>query len=119
MTACGLAPPILIFDDLLLIWGARRRDRGEEMEFEWDEKKNRENIKKHGVSFKRAAKIFSGHVLEWIDGRRDYGEERIIALGRSERTILYVVYTMRGRLRIISARRSTKDERRKYLAVYP
>jgi len=65
------------------------------MEFEWDEKKNLENIKQHGISFKRAVKIFNGHVLEWIDDRRDYGEERIIALGRSERTILSVVYTMR------------------------
>ena len=58
--------------------------------------------------------------LEWIDDRRDYGEERIIALGRDERTILFVVYTMRDNtLRIISARRATKNERRKYLAVYP
>lgn len=90
------------------------------MEFEWDEKKNQENIKKHGISFKHAVKTFNGHVLEWIDDRRDYGEERIIALGRSERTILSVVYTMRGNtLRIISVRRATKDERRKYLAVYP
>ena len=91
-----------------------------EMEFEWDENKNRENIKKHGISFKRAAKIFSGHVLEWIDSRYDYDEERIIALGRSFRTILYIIYTWRGDARrIISARRATKDERRKYLTIYP
>ncbi|HIE26863.1 TPA: BrnT family toxin [Candidatus Poribacteria bacterium] len=91
------------------------------MEFEWDENKNLKNIKKHGISFKRATKIFiSGNVLEWIDDRYDYGEERIIALGRSERIILYVVYTWRGNARrIISARRATKNERRKYLAVYP
>ena len=89
-------------------------------EFEWDDNKNRENIIKHGISFKRATKIFLGNVLEWIDNRYDYGEERIIALGRSERTSLYVVYTWRGNARrIISARRATKNERRKYLAVYP
>jgi uncharacterized DUF497 family protein len=90
------------------------------MEFEWDENKNQENIKKHGISFKRATKIFSGHVLEWIDNRYDYSEERIIAIGRSEQTILYVIYTWRGDTRrIISARRATKDERRKYLTIYP
>jgi hypothetical protein len=50
------------------------------MEFEWDENKNRENIKKHGISFKRATKIFLGNVLEWIDNRTDLGEERIIVL---------------------------------------
>ena len=85
------------------------------MEFEWDENKNRENIQKHGINFKRATKIFNGPVVRWIDNREDYGETRYIAIGRSEGKLLTVVYTMRGiKIRIISARKAVKHERRKY-----
>lgn len=85
------------------------------MEFEWDENKNRINIKKHHVSFSRAAKIFDGDVLEWEDTRKDYGETRIIAIGRSEGRLLRVVYTKRGnKIRIISARKANKNDRRNY-----
>ena len=87
--------------------------------FEWDERKNRQNIEKHGISFRRAATIFNGSVLQWEDNRKDYGEERRIAIGRMANRILQVVYTLRNRnIRIISARKATKDERRKYLLVY-
>ena len=86
---------------------------------EWDERKNRQNIEKHGISFRRAATIFNGRVLQWDDNRKDYGEERRIAIGRTANRIVQVVYTLRhGNLRIISARKATKDERRKYLLVY-
>ncbi len=54
-------------------------------QFSWDPIKNRINITKHGISFSKAAKIFDGPRLEREDTRRDYGETRIIALGRSER----------------------------------
>jgi len=85
------------------------------LEFEWDENKNRINIEKHYVSFNRAAKIFSGNVLEWEDTRRDYGETRIIAIGRAEGRLLRVVHTKRGnRIRIISAKKANKDDRRNY-----
>ena len=87
--------------------------------FEWDEQKNRQNIEKHGISFRRAATVFNGQVLQWEDNRKDYGEERRIAIGRTESRILQVVYTLRNQnIRIISARKATKDERRKYLRVY-
>jgi len=91
------------------------------MEFEWDENKNRENQRKHGISFERAARIFDEpRRIEKVDDRWDYGEERIAALGHSEGKILYVVYTWRGNARrIISARGAMKDERRAYLAIYP
>jgi uncharacterized DUF497 family protein len=85
------------------------------MEFEWDEQKNQENQRKHHISFNRAIKIFSGDVLEWEDTRCDYGETRIIAIGRAERRLLRVVYTKRGpKIRIISARRANKNDRRDY-----
>jgi hypothetical protein len=71
------------------------------MGVEWDENKNRLNIQKHGISFREAALIFQGPTLEKVDDRRDYGEERIIALGVANRRILSVVYTMRGNNRRI------------------
>ena len=84
-------------------------------QFIWDPIKNRTNIAKHGISFPTAAKIFDGPLLE-EDTRQDYGETRIIALGRSEGRILYVVYTRRNSvIRIISARKANSDERAEYI----
>ena len=84
-------------------------------QFIWDPIKNRTNIAKHGISFPTAAKIFDGPLLE-EDPRQDYGETRIIALGRSEGRILYVVYTRRNSvIRIISARKANRDERAEYI----
>ena len=78
--------------------------------FEWDENKSRENIRRRGISFWRAAKIFQGDILEWEDTREDYGETRSIAIGRSERRLVRVVYTLReNRIRIISARMTEEN----------
>ena len=44
-----------------------------EMTFEWDTAKNQTNIRKHGVSFETAQRIFEGSVLTWFDDRKDYG----------------------------------------------
>jgi len=60
------------------------------MEFEWDEAKRRENLNKHGVDFLRAALMFETPVLEQIDDREDYGEERMIALGEVDGTVYRV-----------------------------
>jgi len=48
---------------------------------EWDEEKRGVNIKKHGIDFIRAAKIFQNPVLERLDDRDDYREDRMIATG--------------------------------------
>ena len=84
--------------------------------FAWDPQKNQINIIKHYISFSRAAKIFDGPRVEKEDTRQDYGEDRIIALGKSEGRILRVVYTRRNSvIRIISARRAKKHERAEYI----
>ena len=90
-------------------------------QFSWDPIKNRINITKHGISFSKAAKIFDGPRLEREDTRRYYGETRIIALGRSERKILRIVYTRRNSvIRIITARKANKHERAEYTRhIYP
>jgi uncharacterized protein len=86
------------------------------MQFEWDEEKDRANIAKHGLSFEDASKIFDGPIVSWPDDRRDYGELRTHTLGLFRRTlILAVIHTDRGnKIRIISARRADKDERKIY-----
>lgn len=88
------------------------------MRFEWDEDKNRRNIARHGVAFEDARRIFDGPVLTWIDDRHDYGETREISLGLLDAlAVLLVVHTERGgRIRLISARRATRQERRRYEA---
>jgi uncharacterized protein len=86
------------------------------LEFEWDDTKAAENVRNHGVSFAQAALAFRDpFAVEWIDLREGYGEERIILLGMTSNQILTVVYTERAeRIRIISARRATKNEQEHY-----
>ena len=49
--------------------------------FEWDPRKNRANIHKHGIDFEDAIEVFEGACLEGPDERFDYGERRMIAYG--------------------------------------
>lgn len=86
------------------------------MTFEWDEAKNRANIRKHGVSFETARRIFGGPVLTWIDDRRAYGEVRHISIGEVGKGALVVVaHTDRdGHVRLISARPASRRERQAY-----
>ncbi|MGA3263877.1 MAG: BrnT family toxin [Terracidiphilus sp.] len=86
------------------------------MEFEWDPAKAETNLRKHRVPFLKASEVFKdGNRLERPDASGDYDEERWIVIGRVERTILSVVYTQRGqRIRLISARRATRNEQRTY-----
>lgn len=85
--------------------------------FEWDNKKAISNRRKHGVGFADAAVAFRDpFAVEWIDERQGFcGEERSCFLGICGREVLYVAYTERGdNIRIISARRATKNEQDYY-----
>lgn len=86
------------------------------MEYEWDEAKDAANIAKHGVGFVTACRIFEGPVLSAIDDRSDYGEVRERSIGVVEAVLfLTVVHTDRdGMCRIISARRASRGERKRY-----
>ena len=85
------------------------------MEFEWDEVKNQANIRKHGVSFDTAKRIFEGPRVTWSVQRKDYGEDRYISLGRVEQALILVAHTDRdGRIRLISARPASRKERQVY-----
>ena len=90
------------------------------MRFEWNEKKNRENQKKHSVSFELAQQVFDDPLaLSRLD-RVENGEQRWQTLGLvGETVVLLVVHTVREEhgeevIRIISARKATKHERRHY-----
>lgn len=58
------------------------------MEFEWDEAKRRSNLEKHGVDFIDAALVLANAPLILEDTRRDYGEQRCLALGEKKRSAL-------------------------------
>ena len=86
------------------------------MEFEWDNRKNRQNKQKHGISFEEAKEIFSGIVFSYIDERFDYNEIREISIGAIQGVVIVTIaHTERkGKIRLISARKATPKERRTY-----
>ncbi|MGQ0642764.1 MAG: BrnT family toxin [Gemmatimonadaceae bacterium] len=92
------------------------------MRFDWDPGKSLCNLVERGFDFAFATLIFDGPTLERVDDRQDYGEPRVIAIGRAGALELTVVYSDRSKgakantRRIISARRSSRQERRAYEA---
>lgn len=92
------------------------------MIFEWDEKKARTNLEKHKVSFEEARTIFSDPLLlTFVDELHSEKEERLISIGLSESNrVLLAVHTEREEqeevivIRIISCRKATNAERKRY-----
>ena len=87
------------------------------MEFEWDPRKARINLRKHGVSFTEAGTIFGDELAITVsDPDHSNNEDRYITIGWSDRRRLLIVsHTDRGdRIRIISARELTKAEQKEY-----
>jgi uncharacterized protein len=86
--------------------------------FEWDEAKARENLRKHGVSFEEAATVFGDDdALIEDDVHHSEDEDRLIITGMSWRErVLLTAYAIRRAetVRIISSRRAEPDERRTY-----
>lgn len=84
------------------------------MGFHWDPDKERANLEKHGVSFRRAAELFSGgrDYLEIYDEGHSQDEDRFIAIGPINGRIVVVVYTVwpEDTIRLISARPATRRE---------
>ena len=85
--------------------------------FAWDEAKRRANLRKHGIDFADAGKIFRGLTFTAEDDREDYGEQRFLTLGLLEDQVVSVAHTERGEdIRIISIRKATKHETRFYFS---
>ena len=87
--------------------------------FEWDERKNRENRRMHGVSFEEAQTVFfDDRAVEFYDVEHSGSEYRFLLLGLSVRLrVLLVSHCLRrggSVIRIISTRTATEKESRLY-----
>ena len=85
------------------------------MQFEWDEAKNLENIRKHEIDFANVPEMFEGSMLIELDDRIDYGEDRWFGIGFLGNGMAIVVWTERQNdvIRIISSRRANRYERQR------
>jgi uncharacterized DUF497 family protein len=85
--------------------------------FIWDETKRSANLRKHGIDFMDAERIFGGFTLTAEDAQKAYGERRFLTLGLLEDQVVSVAHTERGEsIRIISIRKATKHETRFYFS---
>ena len=86
----------------------------------WDTKKNRRNIAHHGIAFEDAVRIFEGPTLEKVDGRFEYSEARVYAIGIVNGIEITVIYTdvSRAERRIVSAWRAERHEREAYWKIF-
>ena len=86
------------------------------MEYEWDTAKARRNLEKHGVEFADAALALEDPLALTIRDPDSVGEERFVSLGVDPvGRLIVVAHAWRGeRIRIISARKATRRERKSY-----
>ncbi len=88
------------------------------IKFEWDENKNKINQRKHGISFEEAQSVFyDDYAILIADIEHSFGEERFLLLGIDKLSKLLVVcHCIRENdtIRIISARKATKNETKQY-----
>ncbi|CAB1073196.1 hypothetical protein D1AOALGA4SA_1789 [Olavius algarvensis Delta 1 endosymbiont] len=86
------------------------------MKFEWDEKKNELNIRKHKIDFRDVQQVFDGPMIVNIDDRMDYGEIRCVGMGFLRNFIAVVVFIEKddNTIHIISARKANKHESKNF-----
>lgn len=92
------------------------------MLYEWDLQKDDENFRKHGMRLAEGIAALEDSSSEfWTDDRFDYGEERVITLGRAPNGILFVVSTELAKdlTRIISVRKAEAYEKDWYFQGRP
>jgi hypothetical protein len=83
------------------------------MDFDWDERKRQSNLKKHGIDFKDAERLFEGITLTFEDDRFDYGEQRYITIGILVDVVVVIAHTEQEEtIRIISMRKATRNEQK-------
>lgn len=87
------------------------------MEFEWDPKKAKENLRKHRVSFEEASSVFGDELAAFYqDPDHSVHEMRFLTIGTSAQgRLLHIAFADRGEhIRIITARKVTKLEKELY-----
>jgi len=83
--------------------------------FEWDEEKEKVNVKKHKVDFTTAARVFSDpHYIEMPDDMHSNDETRYNIIGMVNKLLFVVCTDREDATRIISARKADAEERRLY-----
>ena len=95
--------------------------------FEWDPIKAKENLRKHKVSFERVAEVLLDPLaISVVDEGHSEREERWVSIGKDRRgNILILIHTFlevsteECKIRIISARKATKREKRQYEEMQP
>jgi hypothetical protein len=85
------------------------------MVYQWNSDKATANLRKHGIDFADAVSVFSDDLALTIPDER-FDEERFVTIGLDGLgRVLVVVYTLRGEaIRIISARKASRQERQQY-----
>jgi len=85
--------------------------------YEWDPRKAKENLRRHGVSFEDAATVFlDALAVTFPDPEHSTEEDQEITIGlTTKHRVVFVSHCQRGdRTRIISARKATRKERKQY-----
>ena len=81
------------------------------MNFTWDESKRQVNLKKHGLDFADAQKVFSSPLVLFEDKRENYGEQRMVGIGLLGFLVVLIVHVESNEeIRIISMRKAESNE---------
>jgi uncharacterized DUF497 family protein len=85
--------------------------------YEWNRGKSRQNQKKHGCLFDIVEGFDWSEAVDVLDDRFDYGEERWLALGPIGSKLYALAFSARSdeKIRVISLRLATKNERKAYV----
>ena len=87
------------------------------MKFTWNETKRRTNLKKHGLNFADAERVFTKDTFTRPDNRFDYAEQRFNTIGLLEATVVVLSHTeTEDTIHLISMRKAERHEREFYFA---
>lgn len=87
------------------------------MRITFDPAKRERTPEERGLDFADAGKVFAGTTLDRADTRKDYGEERIVTVGRLESRMVVLVWCQRGdACHMISMRKANEREQARYEA---
>ena len=84
------------------------------MKYTWHEGKRQSNLRKHGLDFSQAHKVFDGAMFTFEDTRYDYDEQRFVTIGLLNNVVVIVHTETVKIIRIISMRKADKHEQKLY-----
>ena len=85
------------------------------MKITYDPAKRDWTLRDRGLDFEHAAQVFAGPTFDQADNRHDYGEPRIVTVGRLDARMVIVVWTPRGEARhVMSMRKANEREKARY-----